>query len=112
MTAPAHFLTVTSALQCPHGGEVTVSTRNTRVKAAGNFVCRSTDTFTIGGCKHTIGNTPHPCKRVQWDVHAEHHRSHGDPSLTEDSVGYCLADDGAMQGTVEISSTQIRGAAT
>ena len=48
--AAAHFLTVGSALQCPHGGVVTASTRNTRVKAAGDFVCRSTDTFTIAGC--------------------------------------------------------------
>lgn len=110
--AAAHFLTVGSALQCPHGGVVTASTRNTRVKAAGDFVCRSTDTFSIAGCTYTLGSIPHPCVRVQWDVHAEHHRSHGAASLTEDSVGYCLAADGAMQGTVVVSSTQIRGAAT
>jgi hypothetical protein len=110
--APAHFLTVTSALQCPHGGTVEVSTRNTRAKAAGNFIARSTDTFTIAGCTFTVGSVPHPCRRVRWEVHAEHHRTHGAPSLTEDSVGYCLAADGAMQGTVVVSSTQIRGAAT
>jgi hypothetical protein len=112
MTAASHFLTTTSALQCPHGGPVTGSTRNTRVKADQNFVLRSTDTFTVAGCSYTIGTVPHPCVRVQWDVHAERHQSHGDPSLTEDSVGYCLAADGAMQGTVVVSSTQIRGAAT
>jgi hypothetical protein len=110
--APAHFLTVTSTLACPHHGAVTVSTRNTRVKASGDFVARSTDTFHIAGCTYTIGSAPHPCVRVQWDVHAEHHLSQGAPSLTEDSVGYCLAADGAMQGAVVISSTQIRGAAS
>jgi hypothetical protein len=110
--AAAHFLTVASALQCPHGGMVTVSTRNTRVKAAGSFVARSTDTFTIADCPFTIGTVPHPCVRVRWDVRAERHRSHGDPSLTEGSVGYCLARDGAMQGTVVVSSTQTRAAAT
>jgi hypothetical protein len=73
---------------------------------------RSTDTFTVAGCKHTIGTVPHPCARIRWDVHAERHASHGDPSLTEDSVGYCLAADGAMQGSVVVSSTQVRGAAT
>ena len=108
----AHFLTVTSTLQCPHGGTVTGSTRNTRVKADGEFVLRSTDQFSIGDCEHTIASVPHPCVRVRWDVHAERHRAHGDPSLTEDSVGYCLAGDGGMQGTVVVSSTQIRGAAT
>jgi hypothetical protein len=107
----AHFLTTASALRCPHGGTVTASTRNTRAKAAGSFIVRSTDTFTIAGCSYTIANVPHPCVRVQWDVHAEHHQAHGDPSLTEDSVGHCLAADGGMQGSVVVSSTQIRGAA-
>jgi hypothetical protein len=110
--AAAHFLTIASGLQCPHGGTVKPKTRNTRVKADGNFVCRSTDNFLISGCTYRIGVVPHQCRRVKWDVHAEHHRSHGDPSLTEDSVGYCLADDGAMQGVVTVTSTQIRAAAS
>jgi hypothetical protein len=108
----AHLLTVTSTLQCPHGGSVTASTRNTRVKAAKNFVVRSTDTFTIAGCSYTLGTVPHPCVRVQWDVHAEHHKTQRAPSLTEDSVGYCLAADGAMQGSVVVSSTQRKAGAT
>lgn len=112
MTAASHFLTDATTLECPHGAPVTGSTRNARVKVDQNFVLRSTDTFLVAGCSHTIGNIPHPCVRVQWDVHAERHQSHGDPSLTEDSVGYCLAADGAMQGIVVVSSTQIRGGAT
>jgi hypothetical protein len=108
----AHFLTTTSVLSCPHSGTVTASTANTRVKAAGQPIVRSTDTFTIAGCTFTIGPTPHPCVRVRWDVHAEHHTAQGDPSLTLESVGLCLAADGATQGTVVISSTQARGAGT
>jgi len=108
----SHFLTMTSSMSCPHSGTVTPSTSNTRVKAEGQFVLRSTDTFNIGGCTHTIGNVPHPCKRVRWDVHAEHHTSHGNPSLTEDSVGWCLADDGGAQGKVLVSSTQSRASGT
>ena len=103
------FLTMTSTMTCPHGGTVTPSTSNTRVKAEGQFVLRSTDTFTIGGCSYTIANTPHPCVSVRWDVHAERHDSQGDPSLTQESVGLCLAGDGATQGTVVIASTQARG---
>jgi hypothetical protein len=104
------FLTTTSDLTCPHGATVTASTSNTRVRANGNPIVRSTDTFTIAGCPHKIGPTPHPCVRVKWDVHAERHRSQGDPSLTLDSVGYCLAADGGAQGTVVIVSTQSRAA--
>jgi hypothetical protein len=106
----SHFLTVTSTMSCPHGGTVTASTSNTRVKAAGDFVLRSTDTFTIGGCSYTIANVPHPCVSVRWVVDAERHTSHGDPSLTEESVGLCQDGSGGTQGLVTISSTQSRGA--
>jgi hypothetical protein len=109
---PSDFLTVTSSMSCPHGGSVTPSTSNARVKADSEFILRSTDTFTIGGCSYTIGTTPHPCVRVRWDVHAERHTSGGDPSLTKDSVGFCLAADEAAQGVVDISSTQSRAAGT
>jgi hypothetical protein len=108
----ASFLTMTSTLSCPHGGHVTLATSNTRVKADGQFVMRSTDQFTITGCSFQISGAPHPCVRVQWDVHAERHTSSADPSLTRDSVGYCLDGSGGMQGVVEISSAQGRGAGT
>ncbi len=107
-----HFLTTASALQCPHGGTVTAATRNTRAKANGKFIVRASDTYTIAGCSYTIGPVPHPCVRVDWHVHAEHHKAHGDWSLTEDSVGYCLAADGGMQGSVVVSSTQVRAGGT
>ena len=108
----AAFLTTTSTLSCPHGGTVTLATSNARVKADGQFVMRATDQFTIAGCSYTLGPTPHPCVRVQWDVKAMRHESAGEPSLTSESVGLCLAADGAAQGMVEISSTQQRGAGT
>jgi hypothetical protein len=106
----AHFLTTASTLQCPHGGTVTAATSNVRVKADGNFVLRSTDTFVVGGCPYRRGNQPNPCVRVSWDVHAERHTSHGDPSLTKDSVGLCLDGSGGTQGTVVKGSVQTRGA--
>jgi hypothetical protein len=110
--AAASFLTTTSSLSCPHGGHVTLSTSSSRVKADGMFVMRSTDQFTISGCSYKIGPTPHPCVRVKWDVHAERHKTDGDPSLTTESVGLCVAADEGAQGTVEISSAQRRGAGT
>jgi hypothetical protein len=106
----AAFLTTTSSLQCPHGGTVTAATTNTKVKADGQFVLRSTDTFVVAGCSYMRGNTPNPCVRVQWDVHAERHDSDRAPSLTRDSVGQCLDGSGGTQGTVVIASTQTRGA--
>lgn len=104
------FLTMTTTMSCPHGGTVTASTTNTRVKADGQFVLRATDTFIIGGCSYTRGPQPNPCVRVKWDVHCEHHDTMSAPSLHQDSVGYCLDGSGGTQGTVVISSTQRRGA--
>jgi hypothetical protein len=106
------FLTMTTTMTCPHGGSVRPATSNTKVKADGQFVLRSTDTFTIAGCPYVRGTTPNPCVRVQWDVHCERHTSHSDPSLTQESVGNCLDGSGGMQGTVVIASPQPRGAGT
>ena len=102
----ADFLTTTSSMSCPHGGTVTASTSNSRVRADGMFILRSTDTFTIAGCPFMIGTVKHPCVSVRWDVHCERHTSQRDPSLTRDSVGLCLAADQALQGTLQVSSTQ------
>jgi hypothetical protein len=108
----SHFLTMTSTMLCPHGGTVQPVTSNTRVKADGQFVLRSTDTFVIAGCPYVRGSTPNPCVRVQWDVHCEHHTSQSDPSLTEESVGNCLDGSGGMQGVVDIASTQAKATGT
>lgn len=106
----AHFLTTTSTLQCPHGGTITAATSNSRVKADGNFILRDTDSFVVAGCPYMRGPQPNPCVRVRWDVHAERHKSHGDHSLTKDSVGLCLDASGGTQGTVVKASVQARGA--
>lgn len=106
------FLTLQSSMSCPHGGTITASTTNTRVKADQSFVLRSNDTFTIGGCPYMLGVVPHPCAYVQWDVPAQRHTSQRDPSLTRDSVGLCLAADGAVQGVVVIGGTQQRAQGT
>jgi hypothetical protein len=108
----SHFLTTASKLLCPHGGTITASTSNLRVMADGSPIIRAFDMFTIAGCPEMRGTVPYPCVRVEWDTHAQRHTSQSDPSLTLESCGYCLAADGGMQGVVEVSSTQSRGAGT
>jgi hypothetical protein len=85
---------------------VTAITSNTRVKAAGDFVLRSSDTFLIAGCPFILGLVPHPCVQVQWVQPAEQSQVMGDFTLTEESVGLCVAADQAVQGTVLILFTQ------
>lgn len=103
------LLTVSSVLQCPHGGMVSATCSNTRARAGGDYILRVSDTFTIAGCAFTLpGGVPHPCVTVQWVVTALRSTVMQDKVLTSDSVGLCQAADQAPQGPVLISSTQPR----
>src|SRR5438270_10798308 len=101
----AGLLNMSSVMMCPHGGTVTAITTNTRVQAAGGFVLRSSDTFLIAGCPFNLV-VPHPCVQVQWVQPALRSQVMSDFTLTEESVGLCIAPDIAVQGTVIISFTQ------
>jgi hypothetical protein len=103
----AGLLNASSVMMCPHGGTVSAITSNTQVKAAGDFVLRQSDTFMITGCPFTLpSGTPHPCVEVQWVEAALLSQVLSDSTLTEESVGLCLAPDQVVQGTVLISFTQ------
>jgi hypothetical protein len=101
------LLTVSSAMVCPHGGSVSATSSNTRVKADGAYVLRPSDTFMIAGCSFAPSG-PHPCVSVSWTTAALRGKAAGDFALTTDSVGLCLAADGAPQGTVSVVSAQLR----
>jgi hypothetical protein len=104
----SHFLTTDSQLMCPHGGTVQASTANGKAKVGGAYIVRGSDTFTISQCTFMLGSSPHPCVRVQWMVQAQRNTAVSNPSLTDESVGMCVAGDGAPQGTVVVSSTQTK----
>ena len=102
----AGLLTTSSILMCPHGGTVTATTSNTKVKAGGDFALRASDTFLIAGCPFILGLVPHPCVQVQWVQPDVQSQVVGDFTLSEQSVGLCVAADQAVQGTVLINFTQ------
>ena len=99
------FLTTTSVMMCPHGGNVQAISGNTQVMAGGAPILRSSDTFIVAGCAFMIGPMPSPCVTVQW-VQAAAQSTIGDSTLTEASVGLCQAATQAVQGPVIIASTQ------
>ena len=103
----ANLLNTSSLMLCPHGGTVSVISSNTKTKAAGDFVLRSSDTFLIAGCSFSLP-PPHPCVRVQWVQADTRSQVIGDSTLSEESVGLCVASDKAVQGTVLVSFTQPR----
>jgi hypothetical protein len=102
----AGLLNSSSVLTCPHLGTVSVVTSNTRAKGGGDFLLRSSDTFTIQGCPLNISGSPHPCVEVQWMESDLRSKAAGNFTLSEESVGMCVAADQAPQGTVLINFTQ------
>lgn len=102
----ANLLNTSSIMMCPHGGTVSAISSNTRVNAGGSPVLRATDTFLIAGCPFVVGIVPHPCMQVQWVQPDAQSQVLSDFTLSEASVGLCVAADMAVQGTVLITFTQ------
>lgn len=107
MAAP--LITTASVLQCPHLGTVTITSTNTAAQGAAPLALVS-DSFSIVGCPFQIpvgvGTVPHPCVRVQWIKANVLTTVHGTPTLSQDSVGLCLAADQVPQGQVVVAVTQ------
>ena len=104
-----NLLTISSTLQCPHGGQVQIISANPRVKAGGSFVALATDTFLISGCPFQIPATPpipSPCLTVQWLVTNLRTNVNGTPTLSQTSAGLCLSAAQIPQGPVTIVNTQ------
>ncbi len=106
---PSPLLTTASSLQCPHGGTVTIASSNSKA-SAGAPLALANDTFTIAGCPFQIpvgtGTVPHPCVKVQWTKTNLKTSVNGQSTLSQDSVGLCLAADQAPQGPVSVVQTQ------
>ncbi len=100
------LLNDSTSMMCPHGGTVQAVTSNTQAKAGGGFILRSSDTFTIAGCPLNISGSPHPCLQVEWVQTTSKNKVANDSVLSDESVGMCKAGDQAVQGTVQINSTQ------
>jgi hypothetical protein len=103
----ANLLNTSSIMMCPHGGTASVVSSNRGVMAAGDPILRATDTFLITGCPFVVGVDLHPCSQVQWLQPDSVSQVLSEFTLSEDSVGLCVADDGAVQGTVLIMETQM-----
>ncbi len=100
------LLNTASLLMCPHGGTVSAISSNVRVSAAGAPLVRASDTFVIAGCPFSTPAGPHPCVLVQWVTQDLRSQVLSGPTLSEASVGLCLAADQAPQGAVIIAMTQ------
>jgi len=96
---------------CPHGGQVTVISANTRVLVSGMPVATLGDTYLVVGCTFAPGK-PQPCVRVQWLVPAVRSLVNGQPPILQTSLGMCFSADGIPNGPPIVVSTQPRAVAS
>lgn len=97
---------------CPHGGQVSVVSTNTRVKVMGQAVAVLGDNYTIAGCPFQIPAgpvmKPQPCVKVQWIVPAMRVKVMGKQVLLKSSTGLCLSAEQIPQGPPNVIMTQMR----
>ena len=67
---PGFLYHVGASANCPHFGQVTTVSSNTRVFVSGQPVATISDQSTVVGCPFTVPGPvvpkPQPCVRVQW----------------------------------------------
>jgi hypothetical protein len=107
MPGPLYHVGATAI--CPHGGQVTVISTNTRVLVNGMPVATMADTSLVAGCIFTVPpGKPQPCVKVQWLVPATRILVNGQPVLLQTSTGLCQSPEQIPQGPPTIVATQPR----
>lgn len=102
---PGEVLTISSTIQCPHGGSAILTTSNARVTANGAFALLETDIHPVAGCPFVIGVKPSPCVRIEWAAGATKVTAHA-AVLVRSSIGKCISPEGAPQGVAIVANTQ------
>ena len=106
---PGFIMHVGATAICPHAGQVTIITKNTRVLVSGQPVATFADTFLIAGCAFTIPpGKPQPCVKVQWIMPATRVFVGGQPVILQSSTGLCQSAEQIPQGPPSILLTQLR----
>ncbi|MDP9190330.1 MAG: hypothetical protein M3P06_01330 [Acidobacteriota bacterium] len=109
---PGPIYHVAASAICPHGGQVTTISSNTRVLISGMQAATVSDTSMVAGCVFTAGTKPQPCVLVKWLVPAVRVKVNGQPVLLQTSAGLCQSVEQIPQGPPAILTTQTRVVAT
>jgi hypothetical protein len=109
---PGQIVNVGATGMCPHGGQVSIVSSNTRVMLGGQPAATFSDTFMIAGCAFTVGPKPQPCVKVQWLVPAMRVLVNQPPVILLNSTGLCLSAEQIPQGPPNVVVTQLRVKAT
>ena len=102
-------LHVGATVLCPHAGQVSIQSSNTRVKVSGQMVATASDIYTVAGCPFTVpGPKPQPCVTARWVVPATRVRVNGQPVILKTSSGICQSAEQIPQGPPNVTATQTR----
>ena len=99
---PGKVLTTGSTVQCPHGGQASLSTGNTKASTMAGKILLETDIHMVSGCTFTIGTKPSPCLRIEWKAGAVKLKVNQTGVLVESSIGLCYSPEGAPQGPATV----------
>ena len=105
---PGPVVQVGAVAMCPHGGQISAITSNSRVLVGGTPAVTQADTYPIAGCPFTVGPAPQPCLTTQWVVVATRVTVMGQPVVIQGGTGLCLGPTQAPQGPPLVVSTQPR----
>ena len=109
---PGLLVHVGAVIMCPHAGQVSVISSNTRVLVSGMPVATMADNYLVAGCPFTVpagpAPKPQPCVRVQWLVPATRVLVNGQPAILQLSTGLCLSVEQIPQGPPNVVTTQTR----
>jgi hypothetical protein len=106
---PGPIAQVGAVAICPHGGQITAVTSNTRVLVGGLPAVTMADTFLVAGCVFTVpGPKPQPCLTARWLAVATRVTVMGQPVVIQGGSGLCFSPEQAPQGPPTIVSTQPR----
>src|SRR5438874_13767630 len=106
---PGFLLHVGATAMCPHGGQVSIISSNTRVLLGGQPAATLSDTYLIAGCPFTVPpGKPQPCIKVQWLVPATRVLVNHQPAILQTSTGLCLSPEQIPQGPPNVVVTQVR----
>lgn len=109
---PGPLFHVGAQAMCPHAGQISTITSNTRVLVSGQPVATMADTFPIAGCPFQVpvgpGTKPQPCVLVQWLAPATRVTVNGQPVILQTSAGLCKSAEQIPQGPPTVTVNQTR----
>ena len=110
---PGFLMHVGATAICPHGGQVSIISSNSRVLVGGQPVATLGDTYLVAGCAFTVPpGKPQPCVKVQWLAPAGRVLVGNQPVVLQTSTGLCQSAEQIPQGPPNVVATQVKAMGT